>query len=354
MASGLTYKNTGVDIEAGGKFAATIQTLMRRTYGPRVLDLPDGFAGLCALSGAGLLPRRYRDPILAACTDSVGTKVKIAFLTDKHDTIGIDVVAMCVNDLIAVGAEPLIFLDYIGTHKVDRRRLPAIVKGVSQGCVQANCALIGGETAEMPDLYAPGEYDLAGFCAGLVERRRIIRGRRIKPNDVVIGMASTGLHSNGYTLVRKVFFDRAKMSVDDPVAELGCTLGEELLRPTQIYVRAVSAVLAHYKVKHIVHGVAHITGGGLPQNITRILPDRCHVRIKKGSWPVPPIFPLVKKLGKVAEEEMCRVFNMGIGMALIVPAYNAPAILRILKRHKQPAWVIGEVRRGPKGVTLAG
>ncbi len=352
MARGMTYKDAGVNVEEGGRFAAGIRALMRRTYGPRVVDLPDGFAGLCALTGPGLLPRRYRRPVLAACTDGVGTKIKVAVLMDKHDTVGIDLVAMNVNDLIAVGAEPLLFLDYIGTHKMDRARLTQIVKGISEGCVQANCALLGGETAEMPDLYAPGEYDLAGFAAGLVERRRIIDGHRIQAKDVVIGVASSGLHSNGYTLARKVFFDKAGMSVEDHVDELGCTLGEELLRPTRIYAPAIRVVLAHYKVKHIIHGIAHVTGGGMPHNIDRILPRRCQVRIKKGSWPVPPIFELLARLGKIDENEMHRVFNMGVGMVLIVPPYNADVVLRLLKRARDTAWIIGEVRQGKRSVTI--
>jgi len=348
----MTYRDAGVDIREGGRFAAGIRALMRRTYGPRVLDLPDGFAGLCALTGPGLLPRRYRQPVLAACADGVGTKVKVALLMDRHDTIGIDLVAMNVNDLIAVGAEPLVFLDYIGTHKVDRSRLTDIVKGISEGCVQANCALVGGETAEMPDLYAPGEYDLAGFAAGLVERARIVDGSRIRAGDIVVGLASSGLHSNGYTLARKVLLDRAGMSVGHHVEELGCTLGEELLRPTRIYARAVRAVLTHYKVKNIVHGIAHITGGGLPDNVQRILPNRLQARIRKGSWPVPPVFDLLARLGRIEEREMYHVFNMGVGMVFMVPPFNADVVLRLLKRCGETAWVIGEVRHGRRGVVL--
>ena len=353
MGKGLSYKDAGVDVDAAGRFTAGIQALMRRTYGPRVIELDQGFAGLCSLRPDGLLGRRYREPVLSACTDGVGTKLKIAFLMDKHDTVGIDLVGMCVNDLVTVGAEPLCFLDYIATGKLEpAAKLVQIVRGISEGCVQANCPLLGGETAELPDFYSPGEYDLAGFAAGVVERRRIIDGRRIDSGDVLIGVASNGLHSNGFSLVRKVFFERAQTSVDEYVSELSCTLGEELLRPTRIYVRAIRAVLAYYKVKHIVHGIAHVTGGGLPDNIGRLLPGRCQARIKLGSWPVPPVFDLIAGKGGVAAEEMRRVFNMGIGMVLIVNPYNVNPILRILKRHKETAHIIGDVRRGKRGVVF--
>lgn len=353
MSKGLTYKDAGVDIAAGAKFAGSIQAMMRRTYGPRVLEIPDGFAGLCALSPVGMLTRKYRKPILAACTDGVGTKLKIAFMMDKHDTVGIDLVAMSVNDLVTVGAEPLLFLDYLATGKVEQRKLTEIVAGISAGCVQANCALLGGETAEMPDFYKPGEYDLAGFATGVVEQKRLIRAHRIQPKDVLVGIESSGIHSNGYSLVRKVFFDKAKMSVTDHVAEFGRALGEELLEPTRIYASAIVSLLNHYRVKHIVHGIAHITGGGLPDNIARILPPNCQARIRKKAWSVPPVFDVIRKLGNIAEDEMLRVFNMGIGMVVIVPPYNADVVIRLLKRHGHPARVIGAIRRGKPGVTVS-
>ncbi len=352
MADGLTYKQAGVDIAAAGEFTGAIRSLMRHTYGPRVMELPNGFAGLCALSPVGMLTHKYRSPVLAACTDGVGTKLKIAFMMDQHDTVGIDLVAMSINDLITVGAEPLLFLDYIATGKLKSKTLTQIVAGISNGCVQANCALLGGETAEMPDFYNAGEYDLAGFTTGVVEQRRIIDGTRIIPGDVLIGLCSSGLHSNGYSLVRKVFFSKAKMKVSDHVEEFGCTLGEELLRPTRIYAAAVRAVLSHYRVKHIVHGIAHITGGGLAENIERLLPGRCQARVRKGSWPVPPVFDMIKKLGKVAGEEMRKVFNMGIGMVLIVNPFNVKPILRILKRHREKAHIIGSIRQGKRGVVV--
>ena len=352
MAEKLTYKDAGVDVSGAGQFVQAIGGLMHRTFDPRVIEVKDGFAGLFALSDGGMLTRRYKNPVLAACTDGVGTKLKIAFLMDKHDTVGIDLVAMSANDLITVGAEPLFFLDYIATGKLDSPKLVDIIRGISEGCVQSNCALLGGETAEMPDFYSPGEYDLAGFATGVVERRRIIDGSRIQPKDVVIAIASRGLHSNGYSLVRKLFFDRKKMSVKEHVDEFGCTLGEELLRPTRIYVKAVRAVLAHYKVKHIVHGIAHITGGGLADNIERLLPERCRVKIKKGSWPAQPIFDVIAKTGNVDEDEMYRVFNMGVGMVMFVPAFNADVVMRLLKRNGESACVIGEVKQGKRGVVI--
>lgn len=352
MARALTYKDAGVDIEAGGKFATGIRALMRRTFDPRVIELKGGFAGLFQLDKLGLLTKRYRNPVLAACADGVGTKLKIAFMMDKHDTVGIDLVAMNLNDLIAVGAEPLFFLDYIGTGKLEPSKLTEIVKGISEGCVQARCALLGGETAEMADFYAEGEYDLAGFATGVVEYRKIIDGKLIAPKDVVIGVASSGLHSNGYSLVRKVFFERAKMSVSDHVGDFGCTLGEELLRPTHIYASAVRDILHHYPVRRIVHGIAHITGGGISENVERLLPKNCRVRIKKGSWPAPPVFAMVQKVGRVDKGEMFHVFNMGVGLILIVPAYNANVVMRLLKRAGETAWIIGDVRQGKRGVVL--
>lgn len=352
MARGLTYKEAGVDIAKKGAFTDAIQSLMRRTYGPRVIELPDGFAGLCALDKIGFLSNRYREPVLAACADGVGTKLKIAFLMDKHDTVGIDLVAMSVNDLITTGAEPLFFLDYVAIGKVDAGKLEQIVRGVAEGCVRANCALLGGETAEMAGFYGPGEYDLAGFATGVVERRRIINGSLIQPKDVVIGIASSGLHSNGYTLVRKALLGEGGMSVADHVQEFSGTLGEELLRPTRIYAAAVARLLQHYKVKHILHGIANITGGGLRDNIERLLPKRCEVRIVQGSWPVPPIFEVISRVGGVVEEEMYRVFNMGVGMAVIVPKFNADVVLDLLNRSGETAWVIGEVRQGKRGVAF--
>ena len=352
LTAALTYKDAGVDFEAGNAFVNAIRKDVRRTYDQRVILLEDGFAGLCRLSADGLLMPRMRKPVLAACTDGVGTKLKIAFMMDKHDTVGVDLVAMSVNDLLAVGAQPLFFLDYIAAGRLQPEKMAQIVKGIADGCVQADCALLGGETAEMPDFYAENEYDLAGFAVGLVERNRIVDGRLIAPGDVAIGLASSGVHSNGYSLLRKVFFERARMSPDDHIAELGCTLGEALLRPTRIYARAVAAVLRHYKVHRAVHGVAHITGGGLADNILRLLPKRCQLRIHKKSWEKPPIFDFISRTGGIDPVEMFRVFNMGIGMVVIAPERNAHPIMRMLKRHGETARIIGEVRRGKRGVVL--
>ena len=286
-----------------------------------------------------------KQPVLVSCTDSVGSKVNLAFLLNKHDTVGIDCVAMSINDMIVQGAEPLFFLDYIGINKAEPEMIEAIVTGVVDGCHQARCSLLGGETAELPDLYKPGEYDLVGFGVGVVERGKIIDGSKIVPGDVVIGMQASGIHSNGYTLVRKVLLEHAKMGLDAHVPDLGCTLGEELLRPTLIYSEAVRAVLAKYTVKEIVKALANITGGGLPGNIPRMVPPGMVVHVKKNAWQTPPIFSLIQEAGNVAEEEMYRTFNMGIGMTLICPAFNANAVIQTLKSTGCEAAVIGEISK---------
>jgi len=353
MAKKKAYEEAGVSIEKGDAFVEDIQRHLRRTFGPRVVEMPKGFAGLFRLDhDRKLFARNYRDPVLVACTDGVGTKLKVAFRMKKHDTVGIDLVAMSVNDLIVQGAEPLFFLDYLVTGKLEPEIMVQVVKGIADGCAQAECALLGGETAEHPGDYPDGEYDLAGFCVGVVERNRIASIRGTEVGDVVVGLASSGLHSNGYSLVRKVFFETAGMDVNDHVNELGGTLGRELLKPTRIYVRPVLSALGYYRVKDVIHGVAHITGGGLVGNIPRVLGDGQAVRIRKGSWPVPPIFPLVQKLGKVDEEEMVEVFNMGIGMVLIVSPYYAGAVMRRIRRFGVEPYVIGEVVRGKRDVTL--
>ena len=348
MSPPLSYRDAGVDIEAGREFAQAIQAQLRSTYGPAVIEDEYGFAGLYSIPGQiGLFARRYRDPVLVACTDGVGTKLKVAQMAGKHDTVGIDLVAMSVNDLVVAGAMPLFFLDYIATGRLKKATLVEIVKGIAAGCRQADCALLGGETAEMPGFYRPGEYDLAGFAVGMVERARLINGRKLcAPGDVVLGLASNGLHSNGFSLVRKLFFKQEKMRVEDHVAELGCTLGEELLRPTRIYVRPLRAVLERYRVKKVIHAIAHITGGGLVENVPRVLGPRCVARIEKGTWPVPPIFGLVQRLGGVEEAEMFRVFNMGIGMVLVVSPYYVGAITRRLEERGERVWPIGEIVEG--------
>jgi len=347
------YEEAGVSIAAGDAFVRDIQRHLRRTYGPRVVETPKGFAGLFRLDhDRELFARNYRDPVLVACTDGVGTKLKVAFMTGRHDTVGIDLVAMSVNDLIVQGAEPLFFLDYMVTGKLKAEIMRDVVRGIAEGCVEAGCALLGGETAEHPGDFDDGEYDLAGFCVGVVERGRIASIHGTEIGDVVIGLASNGLHSNGFSLVRKVFFEKAGRNVNDHIDELGGTLGRELLKPTRIYVRPVLAALNYYRVKEVIHGVAHITGGGLVGNIPRVLGAGHAVRIRKGAWPVPPIFPLVQKLGRVDEEEMVEVFNMGIGMVLIVSPYYASAVARRIRRFGVEPYRIGEVVRGKGDVTI--
>lgn len=347
----ITYRDAGVDLNLYQQAMARLPALMRRTHTPRVLPLDGGFAGLFQLDfGGPLFRRNYEEPVLVACTDGVGTKLKVAVAADRHDTIGIDLVAMSVNDALCCGAEPLFFLDYVAMSHDDPPRLEQIVSGISAGCVEADCALLGGETAIMPDVYARGEYDLAGFCVGVVERKRIIDGRSITPDDVLIGVASSGLHSNGYSLARKIVFDLAGLQVDDPVDELQQTVGEALLTPTRLYARPVRRILQHYRVKQVVHGIAHITGGGLFENLERILPAGATAVIDRGSWPVPPVFTWLQRLGDVAEEEMQRVFNQGIGLVLVVRPYYADSIRAQFASFGFDCWTIGRIVEGPRGV----
>jgi len=349
----LTYRDAGVDVRTKGEFTDGIYHLMRRTFGPRVIENPDGFGGLFSLcSDSRLFEKNYRQPVLVGCCDGVGTKLKIAFMMDKHDTVGIDLVAMNVNDLIVQGAEPLFFLDYMAMSKLEPKKLLEVFKGIVAGCEQADCALLGGETPEMPGFYAPGEYELAGFAVGAVERDRIIDGKSIEPGDLLIGISSSGVHSNGYSLVRRIFFEKAKMSVADRVPELGATLGEELLRPTKIYVHAVKGLLRHYRTKKVVKGMAHITGGAMPDNLPRILPPKCAAKIEKGSWPIPPIFHVIRKVGEVEEREMYHVFNMGIGMILVVPPFYADSVVHQLRRVGERGQVIGKIVRGNRDVNI--
>ena len=346
-----TYKDAGVDLELYDNAMSRLPKLMHRTFSPRVIRLDGGFAGLFQLDFAQrLFARNYQEPVLVSCTDGVGTKLKVAQKAAVHHTVGIDLVAMSVNDAICCGAEPLFFLDYVAMSHDDPPTLEQIVQGVSNGCIDADCALLGGETAIMPDIYRRGEYDLAGFCVGVVERKQVIDGRAMEPDDIVLGIGSSGLHSNGYSLVRRIVFDIAKHDLHDPVAELGGTVAETLLTPTRIYARAVRRILAHYKVKSVVHGIAHITGGGLHENLERIVPAGCRVEIEPHSWPVPPVFPWLQRLGNVAEDEMHRVFNMGIGMVLVVSAFYAESIRRILADTGFDSWPIGRVVAGDKSV----
>ena len=351
MMAKTTYKDAGVDLELYDEALAKLPRLLGRTFSPRVIPLKDGFAGLFQLDFPNrLFARKYEDPVLVSCTDGVGTKLKVATAMGVHRTVGIDLVAMSVNDALCCGAEPLFFLDYVAMPKDDPPLLEQLVEGIAAGCVQADCALLGGETAILPSLYAAGDYDLAGFCVGVVPRKQIIDGSDIAAGDVVVGIASSGLHSNGYSLARKIAFEIAGLKVGDYVEALGRTVGEALLEPTRIYVRPVRQVLANYRVKHVVHGIAHITGGGLGDNLERLLPEGIRVVLDRGSWPAPPIFSWLQRLGEVEQAEMERVFNMGIGMALIVSTHFAESIRSQLKRCGLESWLIGRVVQGPREV----
>jgi phosphoribosylformylglycinamidine cyclo-ligase len=332
-----TYRQAGVDIESGNEFVRRIMPLVRSTFRPEVLTDLGGFGGLFRFEAS-----RYRDPVLVSGTDGVGTKLKIACMMDRHDTVGIDLVAMCVNDVAVSGAEPLFFLDYLATGKLSVSQGEAIVRGIAEGCRQAGCALIGGETAEMPSFYAEGEYDLAGFAVGVVERLKIIDGREIAPDDVLIGLVSTGLHSNGYSLARRVLFDEARLSVESRLDDLDRPLGEVLLTPARIYVKTILGLIAGFPIK----GIAHITGGGLTDNLPRILPMRCRARIHRGTWPVLPIFSVLRERGRIEEEEMFRVFNMGIGLVLVVTSDCANQVILAAAKLGDRAYRIGEIVAG--------
>jgi phosphoribosylformylglycinamidine cyclo-ligase len=360
-AQPLTYRAAGLDLDVYGQSMAAIGPLLRRTHTPRVLDLPASsakgkkggfFASLFSLDyNTRLFARNYRHPVLVSCTDGVGSKLKIAALAGKHDTVGVDLVAMSVNDCLCTGGEPLIFLDYLAMPKDDPTLTRDLIKGISDGCMDADCSLVGGETAILPEFYAAGDYDMAGFCVGVVEREHIINGRAIQHGDLILGLASSGLHSNGYTLVRKIVLDRAGLKIGDFVPELGRTVGEELLEPTRIYVRPVKHILQHYPVKRrVVRGLAHITGEGLEGNVPRVLPANCRAFIRKGSWPMSPVFSWLQRLGPVDEAEMYRVFNMGIGFVMIVSKFFAESIQRQLEQERVKTYVIGEVRAGEAGV----
>jgi phosphoribosylformylglycinamidine cyclo-ligase len=346
-----TYKDAGVDLEVYRQAMARLPRLLARTSTPRVIPLDGGFAGLFQLDfPSKLFARNYREPVLVSCTDGVGTKLKVAMAMGIHNTVGIDLVAMSVNDALCCGAEPLFFLDYVAMPKDDPALLEQILEGITAACVQCDCALLGGETAILPDLYAPGDYDLAGFCVGVVEKRHLIDGWAIEPGDTVIGVASSGLHSNGYSLARKIAFDIAGLKVGDYVEELGRTIGEAMLEPTILYARAVRQVLNYYRVKNVVHGIAHITGGGLQENLGRILPEKIQIVIDRKAWPVPPIFTWLQEKGEVEQTEMDQVFNMGIGLVMVVAPFYAESIRQQLKRCKLPSWIIGRVENGPQGV----
>ncbi|MGL5514184.1 MAG: phosphoribosylformylglycinamidine cyclo-ligase [Sporomusa sp.] len=339
----LTYRDAGVDIDAGNKAVELMKRHVRATYRPEVLGDIGGFGGLFALNAG-----KYRQPVLVSGTDGVGTKLKIAFMTDKHDTIGQDGVAMCVNDILVQGAEPLFFLDYLAVGKLQPEKVAAIVSGVALACRESGCALIGGETAEMAGFYPDGEYDIAGFAVGVVDRDKIITGQKIAPGDALIGLPSSGVHSNGYSLVRKICFDVKQLSVDTYVPELGRTLGQELLEPTRLYPRSCLPLFEKFDI----HGMVHITGGGFYDNIPRVLPEGCGVEVTTGRWPEPPIFGLLQQWGGVAKTEMFRTFNMGIGMILVVPAEQVVAIQSDLAARDEKSYIIGKVIAGERKVEL--
>ncbi len=354
MSKYISYEQTGVSIDANDQMVEQIHSYVASTFGPRVMASKNAFAGMFRLDYAEkLFKKKYRNPVLVACTDGVGTKVKLAVAAKKYDTVGIDLVAMSVNDMLVQGAEPLFFLDYLAVNKLDPKIVAEMVKGVAAGCRQADCALIGGETAEMPDVYRKGEFDMAGFAVGIVERKRIVDGGNIEKGDVILGLGSSGLHSNGYSLARNICFKKAELKITDKPAEFdGATIGEVLLEPTRIYVRSIIKLLGQYKVKKVVHGMAHITGGGLTGNIPRILPKNCNAVIKKSSWPKQEVFSFLQKEGPVEKDEMYKVFNMGIGFVLIVAEDFANSIKKRLTKYGEKVYRIGRVTTGTGKVTL--
>ena len=333
----LTYKKAGVDIDEGDRFVRLISPLVKKTFRPEVMTDIGSFGGLFAL-------KKYKDPVLVSGTDGVGTKLKIAFMSDCHDSVGIDLVAMCVNDILTSGAEPLFFLDYLATGKLRPDKAKDIVSGIARGCLEAGCALIGGETAEMPGFYKEDEYDLAGFSVGVVEKKSIVDGSAIKEGDEIIGLASSGLHSNGYSLARKVFFEKKKLRIDSRVPELKRSVGKELIEPTRIYVKAFNAVRDKVRVK----GMAHITGGGIPGNLPRMFNRKLTAIINEGSWPVPPVFKLIQKWGGVPDGDMKKTFNMGIGYVIVLGKKSVTPAIDLLTQAGYLAYLIGYIEKGGK------
>jgi phosphoribosylformylglycinamidine cyclo-ligase len=338
----LTYREAGVDIDAGDEAVRRITPLARATTRPEVLG------GIGAFAAFVRLPPGLVEPVLVSSTDGVGSKLKIAFLTDRHTTVGIDLVAMGVNDVLVHGAEPLYFLDYIGVARVDPARIEAVVAGIAEGCRRAGCALVGGETAELPDLYRPGEYDLAGFAVGVVERARIVDGRAVKPGDRVLGLASSGLHSNGYSLARRIVFDGLGLKAESTLPGTGRSVADELLEPTRIYAAAVKSLLEAVPVA----AMAHITGGGLVGNIPRVLPEGCRAMIRRGSWKAPAVFETLREAGRIDDSEMFRTFNMGIGYVVIVDRDVADRATKALESAGETVYALGDVVAGARGVEL--
>ena len=340
MSEKITYKDAGVDVALADQVIGSLAETIRATFRPEVLGKMGGFAAMVRPDWS-----RYKDPLLVSGADGVGTKLKIAFLTGIHHTVGIDLVAMNVNDVLVTGGEPLFFLDYLATGAIEPETVRSVISGIAEGCKQAGCALVGGETAEMPDFYAPGEYDLAGFCVGVVDKDQVLDGARIKAGDAVLGLASTGVHSNGFSLVRKVLLERGGYSLESDPAGLGRPLGEELLTPTAIYVKPVLDLMKTIAVS----GIVHITGGGFEGNIPRVLPDTCRMVIRVGSWDVPEIFHFLKKEAALDDDEMHRTFNMGVGLVLIVPGDQADRAGSILRESGVRSWIIGEVKVRAEG-----
>ena len=347
------YARAGVDIALGNSVKATLPRLLAATHRSEVLGKVGGFGGLFALN-----KRKYREPVLVSSVDGVGTKLKIAFAANRHDTIGQDLVNHCVNDIAVLGAEPLFFLDYIGTGKLDRRTFTQIIKGFAKACAENRCALIGGETAQMPGFYQPGEYDLSGTIVGVVEKSRMLQGKTVKPGDLVIGLASNGLHTNGYSLARKIFLEQLKLRCQTYVPELGNTLGNELLRVHRSYGVLIQELLQKFNPaakpvgSGVIKAIAHITGGGFVDNIPRMLPDTCDVIIREGTWEMLPIFRLLEEKGGISKQELYQVFNMGVGMTLIVQANRAEDVIKHIQRRKHKAFVIGIVQKGNGAVRL--
>ncbi|MDD7409012.1 MAG: phosphoribosylformylglycinamidine cyclo-ligase [Anaerovoracaceae bacterium] len=336
----LTYKDAGVDTKEGGRAVELMKEHVKRTFTDNVLTGLGSFGSLYSPDLKGI-----EDPVLVAGTDGVGTKLKIAFMLDKHDTVGRDCVAMCVNDIVCQGASPMFFLDYIATGRVKAEKIADIVKGIADGCILGDCSLVGGETAEMPSFYGDNEYDMAGFAVGLVDKKKIIDGSKVSEGDVIIGLPSSGIHSNGYSLVRKIFFDKENMDVHDYVDELGRTLGEALLEPTRIYVKPAKAVFSKYDV----HGVVHITGGGFYENIPRIIPDGLCAEIVKGTWEILPVFDYIQEKGGIETKEMFSTFNMGIGMMFVVDQNDVPGVMSVLAESGEFPSVIGKIVKSDKG-----
>lgn len=340
---GLTYKDAGVDKEAGYKQVQLIKGLIKKTHIPGVLSDIGGFSGLFQLDTT-----KYKEPVLVSGTDGVGTKLRVAFMMDQHNTIGEDAVAMCANDILCQGAKPLIFLDYIATGKLVPEKMASIVEGVSNGCIKAGCALIGGETAEMPGFYAEDEYDIAGFCVGVVDKSKIINGSTIEEGDVILGLPSSGIHSNGYSLVRKIVFEKENMDVTQYVEELGTTIGEELLKPTRIYTNPVYDLVERFNIK----GLCHITGGGFYENIPRMLPEDLAAHIDTKVIDTPIIFNLLQKWGNIQLEEMYGTFNMGVGMVVVIAKEELESVKNFLAEKDEKVYVLGEIRKGNKEVVL--